>query len=158
VFYDFGRSRDQPAAALDYVQRGTVNQIRALVAELPTRPALELALAILLALLDREPDTWPRAAAPWGSRFTLERNLTLPDAQLMLAALAVLPGAGGRGGAEALIDLADRSLGTSFVSDLPAVGCRRALPTYRQMRASESQPGRKLRLRREPRAENRREP
>jgi hypothetical protein len=88
--------------------RGTVNQIRALVAELPTRPDLELALAILLALLDREPDTWPRAAARWGSRFALERNLTLPDAQLTLAALAVLPGAGGRAGAEALIDLADR--------------------------------------------------
>ena len=88
--------------------RGTVNQIRALVAELPAKPDLELALAILLALLAREPDTWRRAAARWGSRFTLERNLTLPDAQLTLAALAVLPGAGGRGGAEALIDLADR--------------------------------------------------
>lgn len=88
--------------------RGTVDQIRALVAELPARPDLELALAILLALLDREPDTWPRAAARWGSRFALERNLTLPDAQLTLAALAVLPGAGGRAGAEALIDLADR--------------------------------------------------
>lgn len=88
--------------------RGTVNQIRALVAELPAKPDLELALAILLALLDREPDTWPRAAARWGSRFALERNLTLPDAQLTLAALAVLPGAGGRAGAEALIDLADR--------------------------------------------------
>ena len=46
--------------------RGTAHQIRALVAELPARPDLELALLICLVLLDREPDTWPRAAA--GSR------------------------------------------------------------------------------------------
>jgi hypothetical protein len=63
---------------------------------------------ICLALLDREPDVWPRAAARWGSWLTLERKLTLPDAQLALAALAVLPGPGARGGVDALMDLADR--------------------------------------------------
>jgi hypothetical protein len=88
--------------------RGTSAQIRGLVSELPRRPDLELALAICLALLDREPAVYPRAAARWGSRFALERNLPLVDAQLALAALAVLPGDGGRAGAEALIDLADR--------------------------------------------------
>jgi hypothetical protein len=88
--------------------RGTSEQIRLLVSELPRRPDLELALAICLALLDREPTVYPRAAARWGSRFALERNLPLVDAQLTLAALAVLPGDGGRAGAEALIDLADR--------------------------------------------------
>lgn len=88
--------------------RGTPGQIRLLVSELPRRPDLELALAICLALLDREPVTYPRAAARWGSRFALERNLPLVDAQLALAALAVLPGNGGRAGAEALIDLASR--------------------------------------------------
>jgi hypothetical protein len=88
--------------------RGTSEQIRLLVSELPHRPDLELALAICLALLDREPAVYPRAAARWGSRFALERNLPLVDAQLALAALAVLPGDGGRAGAEALIDLADR--------------------------------------------------
>ena len=88
--------------------RGPSAQIRGLVSELPRRPDLELALAICLALLDREPAVYPRAAARWGSRFALERNLPLVDAQLALAALAVLPGDGGRAGAEALIDLADR--------------------------------------------------
>jgi hypothetical protein len=88
--------------------RGTSEQIRLLVSELPRRPDLELALAICLALLDREPTVYPRAAARWGSRFALEHNLPLVDAQLTLAALAVLPGDGGRAGAEALIDLADR--------------------------------------------------
>jgi hypothetical protein len=79
-----------------------------LVSELPRRPDLELALAICLALLDREPAVYPRAAARWGSRFALESNLPLVDAQLAFAALAVIPGDGGRAGAEALIDLADR--------------------------------------------------
>jgi hypothetical protein len=58
-------------------ERCTVTRIRAIVAELPQPPGLEDALAILLALLDRGPDTYPPAAARWGSRFALERRLTL---------------------------------------------------------------------------------
>jgi len=87
--------------------RVSAMQIRAIAAELPT-VGLEDALAILLALIDREPDTFSRAAARWGGRLTLERRLSLVDAQLALAALAALPGAGARAGAEALIELADR--------------------------------------------------
>ena len=89
-------------------ERCTAAQIRALVAELPGPVGLEDALAILLALLDREPETFSRAAARWGARLALERKLTLVDAQLALASLAVLPGLGARAGAEALIELADR--------------------------------------------------
>jgi hypothetical protein len=69
---------------------------------------LEDALAICLALLDREPQTFPRAAAKWASRFAIERRLTLTDAQLTMAALAALPGDGARAGVEALIELAER--------------------------------------------------
>jgi hypothetical protein len=69
---------------------------------------LEDALAICLALLDRGPETYPRAAAKWASRFAIERRLTLTDAQLVLAALAALPCDGARAGAEALIALAER--------------------------------------------------
>lgn len=86
----------------------SVLQIRAIVAELPGPVLLEDALAILLALIDREPETVPVAAARWGGRFMLERRLSLVDAQLTLAALAALPGPGARAGAEALIELADR--------------------------------------------------
>jgi hypothetical protein len=50
------------------LERGTANQIRAIVAELPRPVGLEDALAICLALLDREPETYPRAAAKWASR------------------------------------------------------------------------------------------
>jgi hypothetical protein len=82
-------------------------QIRAAALEVP-RIALEDALAILLALLEREPHTFPRGAARWGSRLVLERRLALDDAQLTLAALAALPGPGARAGAEALIELSDR--------------------------------------------------
>ena len=98
-------------------ERCSAAQIRALVAELPRAPALEDALAILLALLDREPDTFSRAAARWGSRLVLERKLTLADAQLALAALEVLPSPGARAGAEALIELSAR-YGLRRVDDL----------------------------------------
>lgn len=91
------------------LERGSANQIRAIVAELPRPPGLEDALAICLALLDREPETYPRAAAKWASRFAIERRLTLTDAQLVLAALAALPGEGAKAGAEALIELAERN-------------------------------------------------
>ncbi len=90
------------------LERGSADQIRAIVAELPRPPGLEDALAICLALLDREPETYPRAAAKWASRFAIERRLPLTDAQLTLAALATLPGEGARAGAEALIELAER--------------------------------------------------
>lgn len=87
--------------------RASPTQIRAIAAELPTI-GLEDALAILLALLDREPQTFSRTAARWGARFTLERRLSLIDAQLALASLAALPGPGARAGAEALIKLSGR--------------------------------------------------
>ena len=96
--------------------RATALQIRAVASELPY-VNLEDALAILLALLDREPHTYSRSAARWGSRLILERKLALPDAQLTLASLATLPGSGARAGAEALIELAD-SHGLRRVDDL----------------------------------------
>jgi len=54
--------------------RASATQIRAVASELPT-VGLEDALAILLALLDREPQTFSRGAARWGARLTLERRL-----------------------------------------------------------------------------------
>lgn len=100
-------------SAVTRLQRALANprtsaaQIRAVASELPT-VCLEDALAILLALLDREPQSFSRTAARWGARLTIERRLPLADAQLTLASLAVLPGAGARAGAEALIELAGR--------------------------------------------------
>jgi hypothetical protein len=43
------------------------------------RVGLEDALAILLALLEREPHTFSRTAARWGGRLMLERHLPLID-------------------------------------------------------------------------------
>ena len=87
--------------------RTSAAQIRAIAAELPTI-GLEDALAITLALLDREPHTFSRTAARWAARMTIERRLALVEAQLTLAALAALPGPAARAGAEALIELSDR--------------------------------------------------
>lgn len=89
--------------------RCTASQIRAIVAELPRAPGLEDALAILLPVSTASPpSTYQRAAARWGSRFALKRRLTLVDAQLTLAALAVLPKPDARPGVEMLAEITDR--------------------------------------------------
>jgi hypothetical protein len=69
---------------------------------------LEDGLAICLAFLDLEPDTFPRAASRWAARLTLERKLTAVESQLALAALVALDGPAARAGAEALIELCAR--------------------------------------------------
>ena len=69
---------------------------------------LEDALDICLALLELEPDSYPRIATRWGSRLAIERKLDLVDAQLAFAALAALPGPSARAGAEALIEVSAR--------------------------------------------------
>jgi hypothetical protein len=81
--------------------------IRSAAAELD-RIELDDGLAICLAFLDLEPQTFPRAATRWVARLALERRLTLPESQLALAALAALDGPGARAGAEALIELGAR--------------------------------------------------
>lgn len=87
--------------------RSSALLIRAAAAELPSVP-LEDALDICLALLELEPDNYPRIATRWGSRLAIERKLDLVDAQLAFAALAALPGPGARAGAEALIEISTR--------------------------------------------------
>jgi len=78
--------------------------IHAIARELPT-VGLEDALAIALALLEREPGCFPRTGARWGARLVLERRLELDDAQLAFAALAALDGRQPRAGVEALAEL-----------------------------------------------------
>ena len=83
---------------------GSIEVIRGAAAELE-RIELEDSLAICLAFLDLEPQTFPRAASRWVARLALERALTLSESQLALAALAALAGPSARAGAEALIEL-----------------------------------------------------
>ena len=81
--------------------------IRSAAAELE-RIELEDGLAICLAFLELEPETFPRAATRWVARLALERRLTLAESQLALAALGTLDGPGARAGAEALIEIGAR--------------------------------------------------
>jgi hypothetical protein len=81
--------------------------IRSAAAELE-QVDLEDGLAICLAFLELEPQTFPRAATRWAARLALERRLTLAESQLALAALAALDGPAARAGAEALIELGAR--------------------------------------------------
>ena len=89
------------------LRSGSPGRIRLAASELP-QITLEDALAICLCFLDREPASFSRAAARWGGRLVVERSLTLPDAQLTLAALTALESAVPRAGGEALIALCER--------------------------------------------------
>jgi hypothetical protein len=88
--------------------RSSALLIRAAAAEMPGPVPLEDALDICLALLELEPDTYPKVAVRWASRLAIEQKLTLIDAQLVLAALAALPGSGARAGVEALTEITGR--------------------------------------------------
>ena len=74
----FKRALEGPSIAL----------IRSAATELD-RIELDDGLAICLAFLDLEPQTFPRAATRWVARLALERRLTLPESQLALAALVI---------------------------------------------------------------------
>jgi len=80
--------------------------IRDCAQELP-QIGLDDALEVCLALLERDPEVYPRAATRWAGRLAVERSLSLSDAQLVLAALAALTTpASARAGAEALVEVA----------------------------------------------------
>jgi len=103
----FGRACVDAASARARARAPPIRSARS-SPNLVAHPDLEGALAICLALLDREPKTYPHTAAKSASRFAIERRLTLTDMQLALSALASLPGESACAGAEALIELADR--------------------------------------------------
>jgi hypothetical protein len=104
----FARDRKQVPS---YASRGpsptpriTATQVRAIAARSPNPVGVEDALAILMALLDRWPQTFSKGAARCVSRLALEHKLTLADTQLALTALAGLPTPGAQAGVDALID------------------------------------------------------
>jgi hypothetical protein len=59
------------------------------------------ALALLLLALDQQPWRFETAAPRWHARLCHEARLTLPEPQLVLAALQTLSGPGAVGGAQA---------------------------------------------------------
>lgn len=86
---------------------GSPEGIRVAAGEL-AQVNLQDALAICLCFLDREPASFPRAAARWAGRLMLERPLTLLDAQLTVAALGALQSDEPRAAGEALIAVCER--------------------------------------------------
>jgi hypothetical protein len=72
-----------------------------MAAELPKVPLAD-ALSLLLAL-DQQPWRFEKAAPRWHARLCDEAQLTLPEAQLSLAALHALAGPGAGGGGQALV-------------------------------------------------------
>jgi len=77
-----------------------------LAAELPKVPLAD-ALSLLLLALEQQPWRFEKAAPRWHARVCDEAQLTLPEAQLALAALHALAGPGAVGGGQALIAICD---------------------------------------------------
>ena len=75
-------------------------------AELPKVPLAD-ALSLLLLALDQQPWRFETAAPRWHARLCHEARLTLPDAQLALAALQALSCPGAVGGGQALVAVCD---------------------------------------------------
>jgi hypothetical protein len=74
--------------------------------ELPKVPLAD-ALSLLLLALDLQPWRFETAAPRWHARLCDEARLSLPEAQLALAALQALAGPGAGGGAQALVSVCD---------------------------------------------------
>lgn len=74
-----------------------------LAAEVSKVPLAD-ALSLLLLALDQQPWRFETAAPRWHARLCAEGRLTLPEAQLALAALQALVGPGA-GGGQALVAL-----------------------------------------------------
>jgi hypothetical protein len=77
-----------------------------MAAELPKIPLADALLLLLLAL-EQQPWRFERAAPRWHARLCDEARLTLPEAQLALAALQALAGQGIAGGSQALVAICD---------------------------------------------------
>lgn len=84
------------------LQTGNPAIVLAAAHELPKPVQLRDALAILLVLLDREPERYPAAAARFAARLVSERRLSLTEAQLTYSALQVLTSSEPLAGGEAL--------------------------------------------------------
>jgi hypothetical protein len=66
------------------------------------------ALELCLLLRDKAPERFPRAALRWHGRFCREVDVTLEEAQAVLAALVLLAGERKRNAAFALAELLSR--------------------------------------------------
>jgi hypothetical protein len=70
--------------------------------------SLSDALELLLLVAEKAPDRFPRHALAWHGRLCREVNITLEEAQAILAALALLLGERKENAAYALADLLSR--------------------------------------------------
>jgi hypothetical protein len=117
-----------PAHLHRAIASGNLLAARALAAELARPLTLDQALAVLVLIAEREPATFPRAAARFAGRLALERAVTITEHEHAAATLVDLPAA-------ARICRARGDLRTpSHSPALPAIS-RRPLASARRVRA-----------------------
>lgn len=90
------------------LDRGNATEALSSAAELPHVGVAE-ALELCLLVLDRQPARYGRLALRWHARYCGEhRTVGLEEAQMVLAALAVIPTPRGGAAARSLAELLDR--------------------------------------------------
>jgi hypothetical protein len=103
--------RDEPGGVYAQFQRALrgrhVIAAWGLAGELPQVPLAD-ALELLLLARDLEPARFDRGVPRWHARLCGERRLSTGEAQLALAALGALPGAGAISAAHALSSLCEQ--------------------------------------------------
>jgi hypothetical protein len=73
------------------IASGNLLAARALAAEPPRPLTLDEALAVLVLIAEREPATFPRAAARFAGRLALERPVSVAELEHAAATLVDLP-------------------------------------------------------------------
>jgi hypothetical protein len=89
------------------LDRGNLTEALSAAAELPPVGLTE-ALELCLLLRDKAPERFPRAALRWHGRYCREVDVSLEEAQAILAALVLLAGDRKRNAALALAELLSR--------------------------------------------------
>jgi hypothetical protein len=89
------------------LDRGNVTEALASASELE-HVGLNEALALCLLLRDKAPERFPRAALRWHARLCREVDVSLEEAQAVLAALSLLAGERKSNAAFALAELLSR--------------------------------------------------
>jgi hypothetical protein len=89
------------------LDRGNVTEALSSAAELE-HVGLTEALKLCLLLRDKAPEKFPRAALRWHGRYSREVDVSLEEAQAVLAALVLLAGERKRNAAFALAELLSR--------------------------------------------------
>jgi hypothetical protein len=124
------REKEPPPSVGRNLDRENVTEALSAASELQ-HVGLAEALELCLLLRDKAPERYPRAALRWHGRLCREVDVSLEEAQAILAALVVMAGERKENAAYALADLLSRPRAGASLRDTCGVGARGVEPRHR---------------------------